>query len=144
MAKKSKKSHSTQATFAFFNAYNVEAPDMTFEKIRLRAFNILHRHKLPYNQWTTIPRLRTSLLSAWDYDMTEKDVKFYFRRWWLDRVVQEFGHMIWNAVNAYYYKRWYETGELPETDLPKKQRNGEGVSSYMADLAVNEFMEQYH
>lgn len=139
MAKK--KVYSTSANFKSFNVRKVDSCDETFERIRSHAFNILHRHGLPYNQWDTVVTIKHNLKKSWNYDFAEKDVDFYFRRWWLDRVIQEFGLMIWNDVNAKYYNDWFHNGNLVDLPhLPKKQRrSGEGVAGHLADEAVREF-----
>ena len=140
-----KKSYKTQASFVFFNAYQIEDFDTTFEKIRLAAFNTLHHQRLPYKQWSTILNKKTSLKNAWDYDSNQQGVDYYFRRWWLDQVVNEFGLMIWNAVNKMHFDTWYQTSFLPETDLPRKlQANPEAVSSHLADQVTNDFLSHFH
>lgn len=136
-----KKTYNTGASFAFFNAHSIESFDLTFEKIRLHAFNVLHRERLAYDEWSTILKLKASLKNAWDYDLNERNAAFYFRRWWLDKVVQEFGYMIWNRVYQKHVKEYEKTSVIPKTDLPRKQKSSiESVASYLADTAMKEFI----
>ena len=140
-----KKQYNMDATFAFFNQYAIETFDITFEKIRLAAVNTLYRHGLTYDQWRTLEDKKVTLKHAWDYDLSEKGVPFYFRRWWLDQIVTLLGIQVWNAVNKKHLDAWFNEGVLPETDLPKKLRNNpEAVASHLADAAENAFLAKFH
>ena len=143
--KQKKKQHATKASFAFFNEHEIESCDMTFEKIRLAACNALHRQILPYDQWSTIVSLKVSLYNAWNYDFEEKGTAFYFRRWWLDHIMQEFGIIIWCAVNNMHLNTWHETGVLPNTDLPRKLRkNPEAVADHLASQVETECLSCFY
>lgn len=141
-----KKTYSSAASFKYFNVYQIESFDMTFEKIRLRAANLLHREGLDYGpvQWSSILGLEDHLKKAWDYKWSQGGVEHYFRRYWLDRLVEEISVMLWNAVNDKYYRDWYDNGvELPEVNLPKKQRNAESICGFLADKVAQDFVKQY-
>lgn len=147
MSKKKNKSKKTKnlVTFAFFNKHEIESFDMTFEKIRLAAFNAIYRKNLPYKQWPTVEKMKENLQRVWNYEFDEKGVKFYFRRWWLDQVVKELSTHIWCEVNRMHLNTWFQTKYLPTTDLPRKLKNNpEAVSSYLADTAEKEFYSCFY
>jgi hypothetical protein len=101
MAKKISKSNANEKYFKYFNKRPVKkTSELTFETLRTAAKAIVTDFQIDYDalEWGTVREMQEPLSKAWDYQMTQSGYEFYFRRWWLDQLVAELGHMIWNLV----------------------------------------------
>ena len=138
---KGKKSYSDKTVYQSFNAldYKSLTAESLIESLYTNAANILIEYGLPVNVWFTFTRLENQLKKTWDAEEC-------FIRFWLDRIVDEFGYMIWNEVNRKYFNVEYHghgiLHDVPE--LSKKLRsNPEAVATHFADSAVTKYQEYY-
>ncbi len=61
----------------------------TIEKVAMKSLE-----SYSYEKWHTILEYEKNLTNAWDYAHNN----YYFKRWWLDKLVYNWGIVIWNTV----------------------------------------------
>ena len=137
---KMSKSSAAEKVYQSFNTldYTTMTPEDFIKSLYINAALVLIEHRMPAKYWCTFVNLEYQVKKTWD----AKD----FIRFWLDRAVEEFGHMIWNEVyKKYWNEEWYQRGVLHDApDLPKKLRaNPEAVAGHFADFAVTKYKEHY-
>lgn len=139
--KSEKKSHSTDRAFSYFNK---KPPPETLGELMNSLHNlcyiILEEHNTNVELWCTIDGCKKLVNDLWD----NKDA-VYFKRCHLDRLVDEFGYMLWNGVEDKIRKEWLRSGHLPKMDeISKKlKKNGEYVSSFIADRELERFKDNF-
>ncbi len=67
---------------------------------------------------------------------------------WLDTLIRQCGHMVWNLVYKTFMKEFrenegYWTLKLLSETLPKKQRGNESVADHFANKEVEEFFSKF-
>lgn len=138
---KMSKSGAKEKTFLFFNSldFKTMTAESLIEHIYTNATNVLDEHELSMNVWCTFDHREKHVIDLWDADSD-------FIRFWLDQLVSEVGHMIWNEVHKKYWnEEWYRDGILHNVpELPKKLRaNPEAVATHFADSTVNKYEGHY-
>lgn len=101
-----------------WNCFNLRAPKSSAEA----TFKAIEEAAREYGLtvWSTVYEYLKPLESSWDYSDP------YFKRWWLDRIVDEFSHMVWiHVFNSAYYE------------------DGEKKASKKADLTKTEFCNKF-
>ena len=139
--KKMSKSDVKEKAYNFFNTldHTSYTPETLIKSLYARAEYLLKEHDKSVDIWATFANLEKQVKKTWKSNDQ-------FKRFWLDRIVEEFGYMLWNAVfNKYYREEWYQKDNLVEVpELPKKHRNNpENVAAYFADETLNRFKEFY-
>lgn len=136
------KSEVKEKSFQFFNDLafkSKKTPKALIKDVHKNAKDVLKEYGLKVNVWCTFEHLEEQVTKCWNADRD-------FIRFWLDRLVSEFGYMIWNEVHKKYWKEdWYRDGILHNVpELPKKLRaNPEAVASHFSDSAVTKYQERY-
>lgn len=106
----------------------------------VNATNILKEHDLTTERWVTFDYYCEQIIEAW----TVSD-PINHKYWWMDKLVNEIGYMVWNKVYNKFYSEWYESGVIIAVpELPKKARNNpESVAGHFANIAVDKFKDIY-
>ena len=135
------KSGVKEKTYMFFNKLDFKSmnPDDLIKRVQDMAADTLLEYNKGVDPWCTFVNLEAQVVKTWDTE----DV---FIRFWLDRLIEDYGYMIWNVVYKKYYKEdWYIHGTLVEVpELPAKLRqNPEAIAGYFADLAMIKFKDNF-
>lgn len=122
MAKKSRetKSYASQETFETFNKRQVKkTASGVLDTLKEETTKTFMKYDIPAPKlWVTIENISASLEDAWDYAPPDH----HFRRWWLDRLVAEFGLLIWNEI--------YSVSRQTKDDKKSDRLAEEGSSSF--------------
>ena len=134
------KKHSI-VVYKYFNNTSVPT-DIEIEPFLLgmvdRAEEILKEYGLPVKIWNGFDIYRSKIIEAWIND------PIGHKYWWMDKYIDEIGFMIWNKIFEKYHSEWYRTGILVDVpELTKRERNGEGIATYLANMIVKKFIEPY-
>lgn len=146
MSKKSKKSKPkkrylpVKRVYHSFNdtPYKRRTANTLSKDMSKTATAVLAEYDLPFNGWVTFENIEVQLKKMW------KDEDFV--RFWLDRMVDEYGYMVWNEVfRKVFTVDYYQNGNLRDApELSKKlRRNPEAVATHFADAAWDKYRENY-
>ena len=139
--KKISKSTVKEKSYRFFNALDFKSmsPEELVKKVQDTAVTVLAEHNQFVDPWCTFIKFEDQVVKTWDAEEV-------FIRFWLDRLIEEYGNMVWNVIFKKYYKdEWFTKGNLMDVpEMPAKLRNNpEAVASHLADSTMGKFMENF-
>lgn len=139
--KKSEKKTYSIKEFLYFNKTSLPATLVELmDSLCDLSNNIMKEREVRVDMWCTINNYESLVRDLWD-----NEDAVYFKRCHLDSLVDQFGYMLWNGIEDKIRREWLRSGYLPEVEGVSKKfkKNGEYVSSLIADSELERFKEKF-